>query len=347
MCLRSITWTYSLQVIWKRLYDAASGMDGGTLYQLRNVINRRNITKNTTSNVTATEEYFLLVTEAHIVTAAMTLFQMDLLEDEPHSLCFPEGCAELPNSDRRTVFLHAARKLLTKFVDLSFCQQLPQPEDHVQAYACEVLSLGLLLMEFNDAIREGDGTRIIRCWRYFLFLFKANSRSNYAIESFTLLTQFDFLLPHRLARQLAWSRTVNTHGRPGKNISCDLHMEHLNREAKNQISGLGSNITDISVTRVGKSLGEVVLILQQFDHASGIKEPSSRHSKRSCEKDMTLLLKQLKDTTKVFSLVPGRAHRTFPKFQPNCMNSLTLPALMQWMEGQLHKVMTYSETCLM
>ena len=130
-------------------------MDGGTLYQLRNVINRRNITKKPTGNVTASEEYFLLVTEAHIVTAAMTLFQMDSLEDRPNPLFFPEGCEELPKSDCRTVFLHAAGKVLTKFVDLSFCRQLTQPEDRIQAYACEVLSLGLFLMEFNDAIREG------------------------------------------------------------------------------------------------------------------------------------------------------------------------------------------------
>ena len=45
-------------------------------------------------------------------------------------------------------------------------------------------------------------------------------------------------------------------------------MEHLNREAKNQISGLGSNITDESVERVGKSLGEVVSILRQFDQTT-------------------------------------------------------------------------------
>ena len=134
---------------------------------------------------------------------------------------------------------------------------------------------------------------------------------------------------------------MNIHGRPGKNVSCDLHMEHLNREAKNQISGLGSNITDASVTRVGNALGEVVLTLEQFDRMSGIKEPSSRRSKRSFEKDMTVLLKQLKDTSKVFNTVPGRGHRTFPKFQPNCMNSLTLTDLMQWMDNQLSKVLRH------
>ena len=44
------------------------------------------------------------------------------------------------------------------------------------------------------------------------------------------------------------------HGRPGKNISCDLHMEHLNWECKTSIAGLGVNVTDYAIQRVGKSL---------------------------------------------------------------------------------------------
>ena len=216
------------------------------------------------------------------------------------------------------------------------------PEDHVHAYACEVLSLGLMLMEFNDAVREGDGTRIIRCWQYFLLLFKANRHANYAVEAFNLLVQFDFLLPHRLAHQLVWSRTINSQGRPGKNISCDLHMEHLNREVKNQIAGLGSNVTNDSITRIGNALGEMLPILQQFDCVTGIKPTSGRHSKRSCEKDMAILVKQLKETSNVFSVVPGCSHRTFHSFQPNSMNLIQYSDLiMQWLEKQLQKTLTY------
>ena len=40
--------------------------------------------------------------------------------------------------------------------------------DSVQEYAKETLSLGLLLLEFNDGIREGDGNRVLRSWKYFL-----------------------------------------------------------------------------------------------------------------------------------------------------------------------------------
>ena len=38
----------------------------------------------------------------------------------------------------------------------------------VYAYACETLSLTLLLKEFKYAIREGDGDRVMTVWMYFL-----------------------------------------------------------------------------------------------------------------------------------------------------------------------------------
>ena len=62
-------------------------------------------------------------------------------------------------------------------------------------------------MEFKDSIREGDGERIIRCWRYLLPLFKVSGGKNYCIEAFTLLAQYSFLLSPRNAMQLMWSRT--------------------------------------------------------------------------------------------------------------------------------------------
>ena len=325
------------------MYNASSGMDGGTLHQLRNIINRRNVTKDPSGNATASEEFFLLVTEAHILTAAMTVFQMTSLEDTPTSPPFTQSSSDLSSSEQTEVVLHAVTDLLDQFVDLTFCQPEASPsdaEDRIHAYACEVITLGLLLIDFNDAVREGDGTRIIRLWRY-LLLYKASNRSNYAIEAFTLLAQFDFLLPHRLARQLAWSRTINTHGHAGKNVACDLHMEHLNREAKKQITGLGSNITDAAVTRIGKALGDVVQIVHQFDLASAIKELSSRHSKKSCKKDMEIILKQLHKTSKVFEKVPGRAHHTFPNLERNCMNSLDTSKLSQWMKEQLRRKLIY------
>ena len=46
-------------------------------------------------------------------------------------------------------------------------------EDKVMCYAVQILLQGLLHLEFRDAIKEGDGHRIIHCWRYFMLVFKA------------------------------------------------------------------------------------------------------------------------------------------------------------------------------
>jgi len=57
-----------------------------------------------------------------------------------------------------------------------------------------------------------------------------------------------------MVAQLMWNRKVNVHGRPSKNISSDLHREHLNRLCKSTISGMGSNVTEASVQRVGHAI---------------------------------------------------------------------------------------------
>ena len=63
--------------------------------------------------------------------------------------------------------------MLKEYVNIG---TFPQPDveatDGVFAYAKEVLSLALLWAEFEDAIKEGDGLRVIRCWKFFLPIFK-------------------------------------------------------------------------------------------------------------------------------------------------------------------------------
>ncbi len=89
-----------------------------------------------------------------------------------------------------------------------------------------------LLLEFKDVIWEGDGNRIIRCWRYMLLIYKATGHTNYATEALNTLLQLRYFFSPRMAAQLKWNRTVNVHGREAKNIPADLYMEHLNRECK-------------------------------------------------------------------------------------------------------------------
>ena len=53
------------------LYNVCSSADIGTMFQLRNLINRRNVVVTPKNDVATCEDFFVSVVEAHIVTAAM------------------------------------------------------------------------------------------------------------------------------------------------------------------------------------------------------------------------------------------------------------------------------------
>ena len=167
-------------------------MEGGTLFQLRNLINRRNVTKDPTSNMSACEDFFLHIVEAHILSAIMTAFGMSSLDDTPCDDIFTEA----DSLTRRQIVINAIQKVLENYLEFLIGGEENTDErshnDHVLSYARDVLSLGLLYMEFQDGIREGDGERILRCWRYLLLVFKASRRTNYSVEAFTLLAQYHF-----------------------------------------------------------------------------------------------------------------------------------------------------------
>jgi len=90
-------------------------MDGGTLYQLKMLVNRRNVVKDPSKSVAPCEEFFLLVVETHILAAAMQLFGMSSLEDKPSVQFFPEGSSELNAQQRRQLLMLALRELTKKF----------------------------------------------------------------------------------------------------------------------------------------------------------------------------------------------------------------------------------------
>ncbi len=94
-------------------------MDGGTPVQLRNLINKRNVIKDP-SDMKACKDFFSLVEEAYIVSAALTIFEMQNVEDTPSTTFFPEGSLELDSLQRLTTLLTAVRKVTDRFVDLSY-----------------------------------------------------------------------------------------------------------------------------------------------------------------------------------------------------------------------------------
>lgn len=323
------------------------------MYQLRNLVNRRNVVSNPKNAEAACEDFMLTITEAHILTCAMELFEMETLTDIPSKRFFSDGSSELDSLQRRNILLLATKALVEKYVDMSIPEEkkpkkpkkkstsaVPQ-HDGIYEYAKDTLCLGLLLLEHIDAVREGDGDRIMRLWKFFLPLFKSTGRTNYSLEAFTLLFQQKYLFSPRMVAQLTWNRTVNTHGRCGKNISCDLHLEHLNREVKNAFGGLSSNITDQSVKRIGKSIKGLSTISHAFDQANCVPTPSGYHTRKPKTKDVKMMVEQLRKT-EVFRFHQGRDHKHFKKFASNPFKAVTKKTLKEWMDEQKKKLLSQS-----
>ena len=187
------------------------------------------------SDVNASEDFFELVV---IITCAMEILAMSSIDEVPSSgvVQSPSEAWLKDDSERKAILDEVTSLVVEQYVDLSTMfskphdkrNPLPATTDRVNVYACETLSLGLLFLEFKHAIQGGDSDRVMRVRKYILLLFKASAQKNYAIEALILLSQYYLILPPHLAEQVKWSRFVNVHGLPGHNISCDLHMEHLN-----------------------------------------------------------------------------------------------------------------------
>lgn len=113
----------------KRLYSSAMAMDAGTLYQLGILINRRNVSKDPSSKVSASDDFFLSVAKVHILSACMTVFEMNNKSSERFFSQDSEKCYI-----KRRVLLDAVNIAMDKYVDFAMGVTIVQDNserDHV------------------------------------------------------------------------------------------------------------------------------------------------------------------------------------------------------------------------
>ena len=210
--------------------------------------------------------------------------------------------------------------------------------DYVFSYACTVLCDGLLLLELRDAIHEGDGPRILRCWKFMLLYYKAYQHHKYALEAFRLMALTNGAASPLVKEQITWSRTVNTRGGQGKNIPIDLYNEHMNRTLKDAVCGLGANITKERIVNTSRAMQCLNNICQKADTVLGNPPTSLHHTTSSSKKDQKLILDELVTKARVFHYVPGRAHLSFPHIQPCIAKSIDADKLLKWIHGHKQKL---------
>ena len=277
--------------------------------------------------------------KGYIVAAAMNAFNMkDLNEALPsHIVC------DLTQSSREKCQHHYNRivhNILGGLVKLpnnpgstEFCDDQP---DGVFYYTQEVITYGLLLAEFEDAIKEGDGQRVIRCWRFFLLIFKASGRTKYALEAATLLIYLR-ILPSRISEQIIWSRFINVSGKAGHNKPCDLHMEHMNRTAKEAL-GPQACLNPKAVTRVGNCIALFQNVCRQFDVVSEAHHSSGKHVRASDTTDLQKIVHQLL-LANVFQRIRNRRHTGFENFNGKTLvDKIKGEKFKEWLISHVHKL---------
>ena len=243
----------------------------------------------------------------------------------------------------------AAMKIVEEYVDIQYpvirekksSAKKEVEEDRVKEYGKEVLTLGCFYLEYRDAIREGDGVRVLRCWKFLLLYCRATGHSNYANEALNILLQHEFILPPRLSEQLLYSRFVNTAGLPGKNIAADLHLEHLNRLCKDSIKNLGANKTPRAFLRIGKSAQPISEIVANFYYSAGMERGSGAHTHRSQAEDMEKIIHALR-RRKVFSRKEARKHNSFGTIRCNLFRKIKAKKFDEWLQRRYKAYYGYS-----
>ena len=174
-------------------------------------------------DVNAVEDFLQVVLAAYVITAAATI-----LGTEPNKLLSTQKTYARPVVSVTML----ARSICSQYSDLSrMVKEIPPNEDKVLEHTKDLMTLLLSWYHYRDITREGDGDRFLEFTPVLLRLFKASKKKNYAIETCLMMLQYHYLMSDRMKTQLLYSRYINTNAIKGKNIGCDLHMEHINRYA--------------------------------------------------------------------------------------------------------------------
>ena len=145
----------------------------------------------------ACDDFFELVVRCHLLVAAMEVLGMNDLDGEPSAEAIPnaEDVWTLSTDERKMILQSIVSKIIHCYTNISYNAEsrVMLPGDGIHAYAKQLLTVGCLYLEMADGIREGDGDRVVRCWRYLLPIFVGVGRKNYALES------LEYSLPPRQA----------------------------------------------------------------------------------------------------------------------------------------------------
>jgi hypothetical protein len=298
------------------------------------------VTKDVKKDVNACIDFIITVVKGHFLSCACNLFGVTSL-DEP--LVLPPGIHTAPASEKSAFISKMARMVVEccSLIEGSFTGgPIRDKQDGVYNYARVLCHYGSLVMEFRDAWHEGDGERVIRCWKLFMPHFKVAGCTKYSLEALRLHIQASITFSPNLAHQLTWNRFVNVKGGVGNNIPCDLFCEHNVNSIKHIVTNMGSNLTESSLQRAARSVTTLDKICETFDNESGVPCRTTAHATRSDVDDVKKVVKLVLQN-KLLVQMENREHRSFKGMKLNPLHEWDITKTKQWIQKKIKEYQKY------
>ena len=115
-------------------------------------------------------------------------------------------------------------------------------------------------------------------------------------------------------------------------------MEHLNRVCKECITGLGANKTTTAIQRIGKAMGPLEGVLDNFDKLINASAVSGKHKVAPMDLDIKKIVSELV-TSGILEEQSGRFHTSFPNFRPVLLQGSN-KVFQEWIKTHLQSWIT-------
>lgn len=215
--------------MFKRLYKS-SAREKGTIRYFGEKLNRRNVTVDV-KHFEDCEQLFMSVGKCFVVEALLEFFQMSDTKQKPSQ----NAPNSLDDEQKDVYIITTVEKFLDEFV---FSATSDTEDTHMRhgvlSYSVNLMSSFLLLADFKDAVKSGNGEYLAVLRKQLLVHFFSTSGYNeFAIEMLINILQCQVLLTEAEANQCMWAATVNWNGGSGKNMEIYLFQENQNSKMKN------------------------------------------------------------------------------------------------------------------
>ena len=294
------------------------------------------MTNDPKKDVNACIDFISTVVKGHFLACACDLFGVTSLTEQ---LILPPRIHQASNAEKLT-FINSISKMVVERCSLitgSFTNEtVADKDDGIYNYARVLCHYGSLVLEMRDGWHEGDGERVLRCWKLLLPHFKVAGCTKYSLEALKLQIHSGIEYSPNLAHQVTWNRFVNVRGGAGNNIPCDLFNEHVNKLLKHIIRNMGSNLTESALQRAARSVTTLHQICETFDVQSGVPCTMTAHSTRSDKDDVKKVVNTVVKN-KLLVEMGGREHRSFRGMKLNPLHKWDVKKTEKWIEEKIRE----------